>query len=255
MQMNQGGHSGDTRPTGAANLAALPDLRSCRDPVIEQLAYALLPAEKAGEVLRGFYTEALHSTLLARLATMRGEANSGSATRKSIPLATFRLKRVYEYVETHLDERLPLSSLATAAGLSRMHFAAQFRAATGQSPHGFVWRRRIQHAKALLSETDTPIVQIALSVGFQSQAHFTTVFKRITGFTPKRWRLMRGEFHAKMQRPVTPLDIACGAVITGWPPSSLSAPATRRAPAGPPCAPDPRAIARPSFASLAPGGS
>jgi AraC-like DNA-binding protein len=40
-------------------------------------------------------------------------------------------------------------------------------------------------------DTDTPIVEIALRVGFQTQAHFTTVFKRVTGFTPQRWRFMR----------------------------------------------------------------
>jgi transcriptional regulator GlxA family with amidase domain len=180
-------------------LAYLSDGRLCRDPIIEQLVYALLPAEKADEVMRGFYTDALHTSLLARLAKIRGETNSGSAVRKSIPLATFRLKRVYEYVEAHLDERMPLASLAAAAGLSRMHFAAQFRAATGQCPHEFVWRRRILHAQALLSDTETPIVEIALCVGFQSQAHFTTLFKRVTGLTPKRWRLLHDDSHARVQ--------------------------------------------------------
>jgi AraC-like DNA-binding protein len=199
MQMDQATLNRGTLSTSAVNLNDLLDRGLCRDPVIEQLVSALLPAEKADEVLRGFYTDALHKTLLARLAKIRGETTTSSAVRRSIPLPTFRLKRVYDYVEAHLEERMPLASLAAAAGLSRMHFAAQFRAATGQCPHEFVWRRRIQHAKALLSDTDTPIVEIALSVGFQSQAHFTTLFKRITGFTPKRWRLMRDVLNAEPQ--------------------------------------------------------
>jgi AraC-like DNA-binding protein len=69
-----------------------------------------------------------------------------------------------------------------------MHFAAQFRLATGMSPHQFVLNRRIERAKTMLIGTAEELVSIALSVGFQSQAHFTTVFKRFVGETPHRWR-------------------------------------------------------------------
>jgi AraC family transcriptional regulator len=95
---------------------------------------------------------------------------------------------------------LSLSDLAAAAGLSRMHFAAQFRAATGSSPHEYLLCRRIEVAKTLLSETDTPLVQVALDVGFLAQAHFTTVFKRLTGDTPARWRRAR----RNADRPLSP---------------------------------------------------
>jgi AraC-like DNA-binding protein len=69
-----------------------------------------------------------------------------------------------------------------------MHFASQFRAATNLRPHEFVLRRRVQRAEELLQNTTTPIVEIALSIGFQTQAHFTTIFKRFVGSTPHRWR-------------------------------------------------------------------
>ena len=62
-----------------------------------------------------------------------------------------------------------------------MHFAAQFRSATGLRPHEFLLRRRIDHAQRLLAEPGTRLVDVALSVGFQTQAHFTTVFKRFVG--------------------------------------------------------------------------
>ena len=48
-----------------------------------------------------------------------------------------------------------------------MHFAAQFRAATGLRPHQYLLRRRIERAQQLLIETGMPIVDVALSVGFQ----------------------------------------------------------------------------------------
>jgi len=69
-----------------------------------------------------------------------------------------------------------------------MHFAAQFRAATGLRPHEFVLRRRIERAQSLLLQSRLTSLDIALSTGFRSQAHFTTVFKRLVGETPARWR-------------------------------------------------------------------
>jgi AraC family transcriptional regulator len=42
-----------------------------------------------------------------------------------------------------------------------------------------------------LSNTETPLAEVALAVGFCTQAHFSTVFKRVTGDTPARWRCAR----------------------------------------------------------------
>jgi AraC-like DNA-binding protein len=69
-----------------------------------------------------------------------------------------------------------------------MHFAAQFRAATGLRPHDYVVRRRIEKAQELLRDGSIPLAQVALGVGFQTQAHFTTVFRDQVHETPGRWR-------------------------------------------------------------------
>jgi hypothetical protein len=69
-----------------------------------------------------------------------------------------------------------------------MHFAAQLRAATGYRPREYLLTRRVEHAKSLLTTTDKSLVEVALAVGFSTQAHFSTVFKRISGETPARWR-------------------------------------------------------------------
>jgi AraC-like DNA-binding protein len=84
-----------------------------------------------------------------------------------------------------------LSDLAKVAGRSRMHFAAQFRAATGFRPREYLLHQRVEHAKSLLSSTELPLAEVALVVGFCAQAHFSTVFKRIAGETPARWRSAR----------------------------------------------------------------
>jgi AraC-like DNA-binding protein len=69
-----------------------------------------------------------------------------------------------------------------------MYFAKQFRATTGMRPHDFVLRKRIARAQQMLAATSDTLVDIALSVGFQTQAHFTTVFKKFAGNTPYQFR-------------------------------------------------------------------
>lgn len=103
-------------------------------------------------------------------------------------LPTWRLKKVQSFVEANIAEPLRLEDLAAASGLSRMHFAAQFRAATGLRPHDYVLARRIEHAKRSITAGQPALVEVALDAGFQSQAHFCTIFKRLTGLTPSAWR-------------------------------------------------------------------
>lgn len=107
------------------------------------------------------------------------------------PLQLWRLKRVILYIETHLAYHVTLLDLSKAAGFSPMHFAGQFRTATGTRPHDYVLRRKVEEAQVLLITSDMPIVDIALSFGFLNQAHFTTVFKRFVGSPPVRWQHSR----------------------------------------------------------------
>ena len=67
---------------------------------------------------------------------------------------------------------------------SKMHFAAQFRALTGFRPREYLLFKRIERAKAVMTETGMPLVEVAFAAGFNAQAHFSTVFKRFTGKTP-----------------------------------------------------------------------
>ena len=126
-------------------------------------------------------------------ATIRGPgwqcSIPSAASRRNVgPLPNWRLRRVIAFVQAHACNPLGLADLAQAAGLSRMHFAAQFRQATGLRPHEYLLGCRIERAKALLATSALPIAEVALVVGFSSQSHFSAVFKRFTGLTPYRWR-------------------------------------------------------------------
>ncbi len=155
-----------------------------RDAVAESLIRALATAERDN-----VYLDAIVSALVVRaLALCRVHGGTPLAEKKAL-LPKWRLKRVVDHVDAHLDRRVTLADMAAVAGLTRMYFAAQFRRTTGMSPHGYLLRRRVERAQELMREPGQPLAQIALSVGFGTQPHFTTVFKRLVGQTPYRWRL------------------------------------------------------------------
>jgi len=164
-----------------------------QDPLIERLSDALAAAERGCDQHSRIYADAVQLAIVVRLL---GQQSAPSAEpvekagngRHIRALQKWRLRRVLEHIEVHLSDKITLADLAAVAGLSRMHFASQFRAAMGQRPHEYLLRQRIRRADQLLRRSTMPIVEIALTVGFQTQAHFTTVFKRFMGHTPCGWR-------------------------------------------------------------------
>ena len=174
------------QPSAAENLN---DLVLLRDPLAAELAKALI---ERGHAADNEFARCVGQTLamhLTRLEPPRAKVNA---------LPKWRLRRVEQYIGDHFDRCISLSELANVAGLSRMHFAAQFRAATGYRPREYLLNHRIEHAKRMLATTGRPLAEIALAVGFSTQAHFSTVFKRISGQSPARWRLA-----SKSERPAT----------------------------------------------------
>src|SRR3546814_9953638 len=78
-------------------------------------------------------------------------------------LAPAVLRRVIDFAEANLGSALAIGDLAEVAGLSPYHFARMFKRSTGESPHGFVLRRRIERAKALLGQGRPPLAEVALA--------------------------------------------------------------------------------------------
>ncbi|QPC41882.1 helix-turn-helix transcriptional regulator [Kaustia mangrovi] len=96
-------------------------------------------------------------------------------------------RRVEEFVEAHLDRPLAIRDLASIAGLSPYHFARMFKQSTGESPHHYVLRRRVERAKTLIATGGLSLSEIALCCGFSSQSHFTARFRQIAGVTPRQF--------------------------------------------------------------------
>ncbi|MCV3765844.1 helix-turn-helix transcriptional regulator [Rhizobium sp. TRM95796] len=103
-------------------------------------------------------------------------------------LAPWQVSRVRRHIDEELTGRINIDDLAQITRLSTSYFSAAFRASFGTSPHDYICRRRIDHAKQLMLTTDTPLCEIALDCGFADQSHLCRVFRRVTGQTPAAWR-------------------------------------------------------------------
>jgi AraC family transcriptional regulator len=112
-----------------------------------------------------------------------------TTTRTAAPgLPSSRVRRVADYVEQNLDKELQLADLAALVYMSPFHFARLFKGSMGVPPHQFVVRQRIARASAFLAAPELSIAQIARLVGFRTPSHFTTVFRRVRGVTPRGYR-------------------------------------------------------------------
>ncbi len=103
-------------------------------------------------------------------------------------LPTYKLRRVMEFIEAHIDQPMPLERLAAAAAVSPFHFHRQFKRSMGMTPHQYIVRMRTERAKALLSGSDLPLAEVAAQAGFADQSHFTSTFRRTTSMTPRGYR-------------------------------------------------------------------
>jgi AraC family transcriptional regulator len=170
--------------------AALFDLRTVHevfDPKLQWLVQELVDEALRGAPGGALYAEGLSSALVGRLAEHYGAPRAAKPLTGQ--LSTSARRRVTEYIEAHLGDDLGLADLAQVAGMSTHHFAHCFKASVGMPPNRYVRQRRLAAATRMLTSSSLPIADIALTLGFSSQSHFTQAFREHTGTTPAAARL------------------------------------------------------------------
>jgi AraC family transcriptional regulator len=160
---------------------------SVSDPVIRQIGMALkAEVESEGPASR-LYAESLANVLAVHL--LRHYTQEGDRVRASLGgLSGRKLNQVTEFIQDNIERDLGLTEIAEAVDLSPFHFARSFKQATGVSPHQYLIKSRIERAKALLADSELPIVEVGFRAGFKNQSHFTTLFRKLTSLTPKAYR-------------------------------------------------------------------
>jgi len=123
---------------------------------------------------------ALANELLVRLARIE----SFPAPEQQI----YKIQYAQAFIDENFSQNIDFSSLSKQSGYSYDRFRHLFKDRVGCSPTNYILRKRIQHARMLLSETKLNNAFIALECGFSNDAQFCSLFKRETGTTPGEYR-------------------------------------------------------------------
>jgi AraC family transcriptional regulator len=161
-------------------------------PKLEDARVGALVAAVNAERIAGFPSGRLFLDSVEQALAM-ALVNGHAVRHCAVPvyrggLGPTRLRRVTELVRAEIEDELSLDKMAEAAGLSTAHFAQVFRRSTGESPHQFVLRHRVERAKEMLRAADARVLDVAVACGFKTQQHFARVFRRACGVSPTEYR-------------------------------------------------------------------
>jgi AraC-like DNA-binding protein len=119
------------------------------------------------------------------------DRNLERSSQERPALLGWQIRRIREYVDTHLSSKILVSDLSATVERSQAHFARSFKKTFGLGPHAYVLQRRLEKASRLMLVSDDCLSDIALACGMTDQAHLTKTFRQMTGQTPSAWRRER----------------------------------------------------------------
>jgi len=107
---------------------------------------------------------------------------------EGVGLTPASVRRVAELVREKIEGELSLDEMAESAGFSTGYFSQMFRKSTGETPHQFLLRHRMERAKEMLGDPHARVLDVAVACGFKTQQHFARVFRKMCGASPTQYR-------------------------------------------------------------------
>lgn len=166
----------------------MPPERGVQDRRLSSLLYALDRERQNGFPSGRLFLDGIEQALAAIVVGYDGVARRGTLPAHKGGLTPYRMRRVTEFIQEHIEKEITLDELARNVGLSSSHFCSLFHKTAGRTPHRFVLQCRIQHAKELLARQSNSILDVALASGFRTHQHFSRVFRRHVGISPSAYR-------------------------------------------------------------------
>ena len=144
------------------------------------------------EMVAGFpsgrlFLDSIEQEIAATLVTAHAATRRPAQTHRG-GLGSARLRKIKELIHAKMEGDLSLDEMAQSVGLSTAHFARMFRKSTGETPHQFILRERVERAKTMLRAPSTRILDVAIACGFKTQQHFAQVFRDGCGVSPTEYR-------------------------------------------------------------------
>ncbi|WP_019614902.1 transcriptional regulator MelR [Psychromonas ossibalaenae] len=138
-----------------------------------------------------------------RLLSNQCEKSSSQGVSKH---SQFYVRQMLAYIAANHDSPLTIQQIADHIGLHANYAMGLFQRVMQLTIKQYITAMRINHARALLSDTDRTILDISLTVGFNSSSRFYHTFQRYLGITPTRYRVLSREDHRWLQKGVSPLQ-------------------------------------------------
>ena len=167
----------------AGALNCRPRQEVALDEPLETLCRLLMREVAAGRPHGAGYFDGLGRALACALVQRLAGAQAAAGYDP-------RVERAIWFFDQHFSQRVTLKEVAWVAGLSPDHLVEVFRAVVGCTPHQYLVRRRLRHARQLIASEGhrRSLTEIALAAGFADQAHLTRHFQRAFGQSPGQWR-------------------------------------------------------------------
>jgi AraC family transcriptional regulator len=99
-----------------------------------------------------------------------------------------RFRKVFDYIDSHLDEPLSVETLGGVAAFSKFHFHRQFTGLFGLSVYSYIQLCRLKRASYQLAFRDTQIVDVAVASGYEGPEGFARAFRKNFGQSPSEFR-------------------------------------------------------------------
>lgn len=158
-----------------------------KDEVLANLAWALTPALARPAEASLLFVDQMSVAMGTYLVEKYGGASAMEARTNRI-LSHSQEARAKDMLRSKIDGSISIAEIADACNLSRSYFIHAFRETTGQTPHQWLITQRLERARALLTDFERSLADVACACGFADQSHFTRVFTRCVGTPPGNWR-------------------------------------------------------------------
>jgi AraC family transcriptional regulator len=168
------------------------DVELCRVGKLVDARVGALAATVNAERIAGFpsgrlFLDSVEQALAVALVNDYAVQHHSLQTHRG-GLGSARLRRIKEFIDAKIEDDLTLCEMAQAVELSTAYFSRMFRKSTGETPHQFLLRRRLERAKKMLRSADERVLDVAVACGFKSQQHFAQVFRHVCRVTPTEYR-------------------------------------------------------------------